>query len=161
VGPYATGVKAFNLYGDEWDEIEDRDGWRKTGTRVGKKLNAELIGASLYELDPGNRLFPYHTHHANEEWLLVVSGHATVRSTNGDQELREGDIVCFRRGRDGFHQVSNNTDGPIRILMISTLITPEIVEYHDSHKIGVRDAEGERIVLSRLGPQLDYWEGED
>ena len=30
------------------------------------------------------------------------------------------------------HQVSNRTDTPIRVLMLSTLIMPEIVEYLDT-----------------------------
>jgi hypothetical protein len=45
--------------------------------------------------------------------------------------------------------------------MISTLIAPEIVEYPDGGKIGARSADGERILLSRPGPNLDYWDGED
>jgi hypothetical protein len=28
----------------------------------------------MYELEPGDRLWPYHTHHANEEWLIVLRG---------------------------------------------------------------------------------------
>ena len=55
----------------------------------------------------------------------------------------------------------NRTDTPIRVLMISTLVMPEIVEYSDSGKIGARRADGERILLSRPGPMLDYWDGED
>jgi uncharacterized cupin superfamily protein len=84
-----------------------------------------------------------------------------LRTADGEQELREGDVAVFRRGKDGFHQVTNRTDSPIRILMISTLIAPDIVEYPDSGKVGARSADGERILLSRPGPMLDYWDGED
>ena len=45
--------------------------------------------------------------------------------------------------------------------MLSTLIVPEIVEYLDTGKVGARNAAGERIFLSRPGPSLDYWEGEE
>ncbi|MBV8948142.1 MAG: hypothetical protein JOZ95_22130 [Solirubrobacterales bacterium] len=45
--------------------------------------------------------------------------------------------------------------------MLSTLIGPDIVEYLDSGKIGARNVRGERIMLSRPGRLLDYWEGED
>jgi uncharacterized cupin superfamily protein len=154
-------MDVFNLNGDEWDGGEEREGWRWKATRVGAKLNAELIGGGLYELEPGSTLWPYHTHHANEEWLLVVRGRPTLRHADGEQELTEGDVVCFRRGKDGFHQVKNTTDEPVRVLMLSTLIAPEIVEYPDSGKIGARSASGERILLSRPGPTLDYWDGED
>jgi uncharacterized cupin superfamily protein len=154
-------MDVFNLNGEEWDHTEDRPGWQSKAARLGPRLAGELIGACLYEVKPGNTLWPYHTHHANEEWLLVVRGRPTLRHAEGEQELAEGDVVCFRRGQDGLHQVRNATDEPVRVLMISTQIAPEIVEYADSGKIGARSASGERIMLARPGPTLDYWEGED
>jgi uncharacterized cupin superfamily protein len=154
-------MDVVNLHGDEWDRTEEREGWRSKDVWIGRRLNAELIGGSVYELEPGDKLWPYHTHHANEEWLIVVRGQPTLRTADGEQELREGDVACFRRGKDGFHQVTNRTDSPIRVLMISTMIAPDIVEYPDSGKIGARSVAGERILLSRPGPTLDYWDGED
>jgi hypothetical protein len=41
------------------------------------------------------------------------------------------------------------------------MIAPEIVEYPDSGKVGARDAQGGRLLMSRPGPPLDYWDGED
>ena len=154
-------MDVFNLHGDEWDRVEEREGWRSSDAWVGARLGAELIGGSLYELAPGDRLWPYHTHHANEEWLIVVTGTPTLRTSDGEQELREGDVACFRRGPDGAHQVSNRTGSPVRVLMLSTLLAPEIVEYLDTGKIGTRDARGNRLTLSRPGPPAEYWEGED
>ena len=153
-------MDVFNLHGDEWDRVEDREGWRSRDAWVGARLGAELIGGSLYELEPGDRLWPYHTHHANEEWLIVVSGTPTLRTADGEQELREGDVACFRRGPEGAHQVSNRTKSPVRVLMLSTLLAPEIVEYPDTGKVGTRDARGNRLTLSRPGPTVDYWDGE-
>jgi uncharacterized cupin superfamily protein len=154
-------VDVFNLHGDDWDREEDRPGWRSKDAFVGRRLGAELLGGSVYELEPGDRLFPYHVHHANEEWLLVVRGRPTLRSPDGEQELREGDVAVFPRGQAGAHQVSNGTDAPVRVLMLSSMILPEIVEYPDSGKVGARDATGERLLMSRPGPRLDYWDGED
>jgi uncharacterized cupin superfamily protein len=154
-------VKVFNLNGDEWDSGEDRPGWRKKDAWVGHRIGAELIGGSMYELEPSHRLWPYHTHHANEEWLVVLRGEPTLRTPEGTDTLTEGDVVCFPRGKEGAHQVSNRTDSPIRLLMLSTLVAPDIVEYLDSGKIGARGVSGERIMLSRPGPDLDYWDGED
>jgi uncharacterized cupin superfamily protein len=154
-------VRTFNLYGDEWDRTEDRPGWRSKDGWVGARLGAELLGGSLYELEAGDRLWPYHVHHANEEWLIVVRGRPTLRSADGVQELAEGDVVVFPRGKAGGHQVSNGTDELIRVLMLSSMVAPDIVEYPDSGKVGARSVSGERILLSRPGPMLDYWDGED
>jgi hypothetical protein len=45
--------------------------------------------------------------------------------------------------------------------MLSSMFAPDIVEYPDSGKVGARSVKGERILLGRPGPLLDYWEGED
>jgi uncharacterized cupin superfamily protein len=115
----------------------------------------------MYELVSGDRLWPYHTHHANEEWLIVVQGTPTLRTPEDERTLGEGDVVCFARGKEGAHQVINRTDTAIRVLTLFTLIAPDIIEYLDSGKIGAHSVDGERILLSRPGPMLDYWEGED
>jgi uncharacterized cupin superfamily protein len=154
-------VKVFNLNGDEWDRTEDREGWRSKDAWVGAHIDAELIGGSMYELDPGDKLWPYHTHHANEEWLIVLRGEPTLRAHDGEQTLREGDVVAFPRGKKGAHQVINRTGTPIRVLMLSTLLKPDIVEYLDTGKVGARSVAGDRILLSRPGPEMDFWEGEN
>ena len=153
--------KVFNLNGDEWDRVEDRPGWKSKDAWVGAHVDAELIGASMYELEPGDRLWPYHTHHANEEWAIVLRGRPTLRTPGGEQELAEGDVVAFPRGERGAHQVSNGTDEPIRVLMLSTLLTPDVIEYLDSGKIAAVDAQGKRLFRSFPGADAEYWENED
>ena len=153
-------MKTFNLHGHDWDRVEERPGWRSKDGWVGGRLGAELLGGSLYELEPGDRLWPYHLHHANEEWLIVVRGTPTLRSSGGEQLLEEGDVVVFPRGEAGAHQVSNRTDAAIRVLMLSSTVAPDLVEYPDSGKVGARNVTGERILMSRPGPLLDYWDGE-
>jgi uncharacterized cupin superfamily protein len=154
-------MKVFNLHGDEWHESRDREGWRMREAFVGHHIGGELIGASMCEVEPGNKMWPYHTHFANEEWALVVRGAPTLRTPEGEQVLSEGDVVCFRRGEDGAHQIVNQTDSPVRVLMLSSMVRPDIVHYVDTEKIGATSAEGKPIMLARRGPTLEYWEGED
>ena len=153
-------MDVFNLFGDSWDRVEDRRGWKSKDAWVGARLGSELLGGSLYELEPDDRLWPYHLHHANEEWLVVVRGRPLLRTPEGERQLEEGDVVVFPRGKDGAHQVSNPTNSAIRVLMLSSTLSPEIVEYPDSGKISAVDAKGERIFRARVGPDLDYWDGE-
>jgi uncharacterized cupin superfamily protein len=153
-------VKVFNLNGDEWDREEDRPGWRSRDAWVGHHVGSELIGGSMYELEPGDRLWPYHTHHGNEEWMIVLRGRPTLRTPEGEQDLTEGDVVAFVRGAAGAHQVSNRTDAPLRVLMLSTLREPDVVEYLDSGKVGAV-AQGNRLFRMKRGPDVEYWEDED
>jgi uncharacterized cupin superfamily protein len=154
-------MKIFNLHSDEWDETRDREGWRIKETFVGHRIGGQLIGASRSEIEPGNKLWPFHTHHANEEWVIVLHGEPTLRTHEGERVLAEGDVACFPRGKDGAHQIINRTDSPIRVLMLSSMIGPEIVEYLDTGKILADGVGGEHIMFSRPGPVADYWEGED
>ncbi len=154
-------AEIFNVYGDDWDRTEDRPGWHSKDAWVGVRIGAELIGGTMYELEAGDRLRPYHTHYANEEWLLVVRGRPTLRTPTGEDQLEEGDVVAFRRGDDGLHQVSNRTDAPVRVLMLSTLIQPEFVHYPDSGVFAARNAKGKQVFRARPGPPLEYWDGVD
>jgi uncharacterized cupin superfamily protein len=153
-------VEIFNLYGDEWnDEVEHegfafKDGW------VGAKIGAELIGGSVYEVPAGKKLWPYHTHHGNEEWAIVVRGRPTLRTPEGERELAEGDVACFKRGKAGAHQIVNRTDEPVRVLMLSTLLKPDIIEYLDSGKVSATSPADGRLFRARVGPELEYWDGE-
>ncbi len=52
-----------------------------------ERTGDELIGASLYEFEPGKQLWPYHFHAGNEEWAVVVAGTPTLRTPEGEREL--------------------------------------------------------------------------
>jgi uncharacterized cupin superfamily protein len=153
-------MEIFNLLGDEWNETTEHEGYAFKDSWVGARIGAELIGGSLYEVAPGKKLWPYHTHHANEEWAIVIRGRPTLRTPDGERELAEGDVGCFLRGPTGAHQIVNRTDEPVRVLMLSTLLSPELIEYLDSGKIAATDANGERLFRTHRGEPAEYWEGE-
>ena len=102
-------MESFNLFDGELDDERTEPAgftWRRA--IVGAKLGAEKLGASLYELQPGEKSFPYHYEYGAEEWLLVVAGRPTLRTPDGEHELRNGDVVVFREGPAGAHQVRND-----------------------------------------------------
>jgi uncharacterized cupin superfamily protein len=154
-------VQIFNLNSDEWDGTRDREGWRARAASVGERIGGELLGATMSEVDPGDKLWPYHTHYLNEEWVIVLRGEPTLRTPAGEQVLKEGDVVCFRRGKDGAHQIINRTDSRIRVLMLSSMIPGEIIEYLDTGKILAKDANDDDVIFARPGPAAEYWEGEE
>jgi uncharacterized cupin superfamily protein len=152
-------MQVVNLLGDEWSSRRDRPGWQWNRLDVGGRLGAELFGASVYELEPGQKTFPYHWQHVEEELLIVLDGEPTLRTPEGEQRLARGDAVVFRRGPDGAHLVRNDTAGAVRILMLSTPSQVEIAEYPDSEKIGIF-AKGLRLFVRRES-NVDYFDGED
>lgn len=103
---------------------------------LGRRLGGELLGATIFEAEPGARGL-YHFHHANEEWLVVLTGRPTLRTLDGDLELWPGATAIFRCGPEGAHAISNSSDEPARWVVFSTLIHPDVGEYPDAGVIGV------------------------
>jgi uncharacterized cupin superfamily protein len=154
-------VQTFNVYdGGDWDTEHDREGYRHRATAFGKRLGADLLGGSLYELPPGEKTWPYHYERGCEEWLLVVTGKPTLRSPGGEQTLEPGDVAVFPEGPAGAHQVINKTDEPVRVVLFSSKSPLAVVHYPDSGKVGIwTEGNGYESML-RTEPELDYWEGE-
>jgi uncharacterized cupin superfamily protein len=135
--------------GDE----NDRDGFRFLGRYVTGALGAECLGCGLYDLPPGEQLWPYHFHRGNEEWAVIVTGSPTVRTPTGERELRPGDLVSFPEGEDGAHTFLNHGDRNARVAIFSTQ-GPGSAVFPDSGKVGVA---GQTF---RIVDAVDYWDGE-
>jgi len=142
----------------EYDEA-DPDGYRPGMARFGPRIGAAQMGATLYELPPGQSICPYHYEYPEEEWVVVLSGRVTVRHPGGEQELGEGDVICFPPGPDGAHKVTCLGDDVARVLMTSTKQTPAIAVYPDSDKVAIFPGDDrDRLMMRRA--TLDYWDGE-
>jgi len=102
---------------------------------VVEAAGGELLGGTLYELAPQCEGVPLHVHHAMEELAVVICGRPTLRTLEGESELEPGDIVAFPRGRRGCHTLANRTEEPVRYLMVSNKMMPELVEYPEDGTI--------------------------
>ena len=134
-----------NLLSDEWEPSED---WSGGGGRSKRLPRGDVLGAGVYELDPGNFVV-YHFHHGAEEMLIVLRGRPTLRTPNGERELAEGDVVHFGAGPAGAHALRNESDAPIRFVMMSDHPSPEVVEYPDLGQITAQARTG-----SQMGERL-------
>jgi uncharacterized cupin superfamily protein len=139
---------------------DDPEGFRVGMFRFGPMVGASQLGASLYELPPGQAICPYHYEYAEEEWLLVLEGRPTLRSPEGEEVLGLWDVVCFPTGPAGAHGLRNETEDTVRVLMWSTVRTPAATVYPDSDKIGIWTGNREDDVMVRRSSGVDYYEGE-
>jgi uncharacterized cupin superfamily protein len=144
-------VSDANIWSDAWDPSEeDWSGGGAVAKRLPRAAERPGLGATVYELDPGDFVV-YHFHHAWEELLVVLRGTPTLRTPDGERQLPEGEVVYFPLGADGAHGLKNETGEPVRILMASTLSSPEVCEYPDLRQITAqaRNASmtGERLWL--------------
>lgn len=136
-----------NVWTDEWDPGED---WTGVGARSKRLPRGDTLGATVYQLGPGNWV-PFHFHHGSEELLIVLSGRPTLRTADGSRQLEPGAAVHFPTGPDGAHALSNETDEAARYVVASTLHSPEVAEYPDLGQITAQartgSQTGERLWL--------------
>ena len=141
---------------DVLKDADDPDGYNTSYARVGPLVGAARLGMSVYELPPGQSICPYHYEIGYEEWLVVLTGSPTLRTPDGEHELRPWDSVFFADGADGAHKVTNRSDSTLRVAILSNKGDPGAAIYPDSDKVGIWPP-GK---LFRLGDAVDYWDGE-
>jgi uncharacterized cupin superfamily protein len=139
---------------------QDPDGYRAGSFRLGPMLSADQLGATVYELPPGQSICPYHYEHAEEEWLLVLAGNPTLRHPQGSNTLEPWDVACFPPNPDGAHKLTNDSEQTVRVLMFSTVRLPAATVYPDSDKIGIWTAGEHGRLIVRRSSGVDYWDGE-
>ena len=137
-------------------DASDPPGYRAHELRLGPLLEAEKLGATVYELCLGESICPYHYEHGNEEWLLVLAGRPLLRHPGGEELLDPGDLICFPEGPEGAHKLTNRAEETVRLIILSTKHDPAIVVYPDSGKLGVWPP-GK---MFREADEVDYWSGE-
>jgi uncharacterized cupin superfamily protein len=146
-------VAEERAYGDNvWGELEDfGDG--TSGKRLVRSPDCALV-AAVWQLEPGAPPGPYHLHHGTDEYLIVLRGTPTLRSADGERVLAEGEAVQFPRGLTGAHQVRNDTDEPVRVVIFAYHHSPDVIEYLDEGVtiVGAKTASGDGEQLFRRFP---------
>nr|WP_243425556.1 cupin domain-containing protein [Clostridium paridis] len=108
-------------------------------------------------LDPGKYSYPYHFHRNSEELFVILSGTVTLRIPDEFLILNEGDIVFFKMGPSGAHQLYNHTTEPCKFLDIRTVFGLDVCEYPDSGKINILPYEE----IYESSAKVDYYKGEE
>ena len=96
-----------------------------------------------------------------------MSGTPTLRTLDTERELEAGELVACPTGKAGAHRLDNRTDEPVQVLVVSTMIAPELAEYPDSGKIwtkssppGGKAGPDDVGLIARFEDQVDYFDGE-
>jgi uncharacterized cupin superfamily protein len=143
----------------EYDET-DPEGYHAGMDRFGPKIGATQLGASVYELPPGQSICPYHYEYPEEEWLWVLSGRVDVRTPDGEEELGSLEVVCFPTGPEGAHKVTNRHQETARVVMFSTKARVAVAVYPDSGKMLASTGNPDDRMMVRRESAVDYYDGE-
>jgi len=156
------------------NEIKE-EAWQSPGGKyaVSFKGISEALGREPASLDlskrhpfdlewnrvpPGKPNFPYHSHSAQWELYLIVSGEGKVRDKDGTTEVVAGDAFIF--GPDQPHQLINSGKENLVYYVIADNPIGESGYYPDSGKWKVNKlSAADRVVIK--GRETDYFDGEE
>lgn len=103
------------------------------------------FGAYLDTLDPGAWSSFRHWHSAEDEFLYLLSGRATLRDDDGMTDLMPGDALCFRRGDPNAHHLTSRSTEAARWLIVGTRAAGDVCTYPDDHRRQVNEATRWRV----------------
>jgi uncharacterized cupin superfamily protein len=125
-----------NVFADDpWEVVAEKMGVR--GRQVAEPAGARELGVTIYEYEPGASGFNLHTHYGFEELFVVLRGRPTLRTADGERSLVAGEVIACPKGRDGMHTFANPGEESARILAISTLQFPDVVDYPELGTVAV------------------------
>ena len=117
---------------------------------------------ALVRIPKGKSFCPYHSHSAESELYLVVSGRGSVRDKDGSTIVSVGDTFFFQPGEA--HQLTNAGDNDFVYYVIadnprSGGRTGDSCYYPDSSKWAVVNEGLEEVIVK--GAEVDYYDGEE
>ncbi len=150
------------------DQQPPLDRYGADTAKVGERIGARRLGYNVTAIDPGKPAYPAHNHRVNEEMFLVLDGAGELRVGGERFPVRQGDIIaCPPGGPESAHQLINTGAAPLKVLMVSTFLDSDIIEYPDSGKTAygvlTPGPDGKPQLLrgiARNDQQPKYWEGE-
>ena len=134
---------------------------------VGVPLGLTKIGCNVSEYPPGKAAFPMHAHRNNDELFFVLEGAGEVRIGDETRPIRAGDFIGLPADSGKAHQIRNSGDIPLKVLALSSFLSPDVMEYPDEGKVGlavfnkpfgVPDPRGLRKFF-HADDAVDYWDG--
>ena len=112
---------------------------------------------ALVRIPKGKALCPYHSHSAESELYLVVSGKGGIRDKEGTTMVTAGDTFFFGPGEA--HQLTNAGEEDFVYYVIADNPRGDACYYPDSGKFAVMK-EGTNEVIVK-GTETDYFDGEE
>ena len=105
----------------------------------------------------GKTYCPYHSHAAETEFYLVVSGRGKIRDKAGTTDVGPGDAFIFIPGEA--HQLSNVGPEDFVYYVIADNPRGDSCFYPDSGKWAVQVEGGKEVIVK--GEEADYFLGEE
>jgi len=91
---------------------------RYLATPLGRALGLARFGVNHETIFPGGRSSKPHAHSKDEEFVFVLEGQPSLWIDGQISELKPGDSVAFPSGTGIAHTFINNSNSPIKLLIV-------------------------------------------
>jgi uncharacterized cupin superfamily protein len=118
------------------------------------KPNSFPFEVGLVRLPPRAANWPYHSHSAQWEFYMIVTGRGKLRTASGEIEVREGD--CFAQPPGEPHQIINSGATDLLYYIIADNPPSDVRHYPDSNKWSL-PGDDKTVRIKPAG----YFEGEE
>lgn len=120
-------------------------------------LKRHPFDLALIRIPTGKSYCPYHSHSAEFEFYLVVSGRGKIRDKDGTSEVGPGDAFFFGPGEA--HQLTNAGDDDFVYYVVADNPRGDSCFYPDSGKFAVLKEGTDEVIMK--GKETDYFDGEE
>ena len=108
--------------------------------KLGDRFGLSNFGVNLVCIEPGGMSSFQHAHARQDEFIYVVEGHPTLRTSEGTQRLAPGMCAGFAAGGGRAHHLLNETDAPVWYLEVGDRTPGDDVLYTEEDlKAGFSD----------------------
>jgi uncharacterized cupin superfamily protein len=104
-----------------------------TGAALGRSLGLKRVAINYEVLAPGDRSSWPHAHKEEEEFIFILEGTPQVWVDGEVYDLKPGDCVGFPAGTGHAHTLLNNTDKPVRALVMGECHVPSDKIFYPKH----------------------------
>ncbi len=102
---------------------------------LGAAAGSEQIYINIDYVKPGAKSARYHSHSAQEEFFLVLSGSGTLRFNGKTMPVKQGDFISKPAGKGLTHQFINDGKDILEILDCGTREENDIITYPDENMV--------------------------
>lgn len=141
-------------FGGRYKEISLALGRDRSSLDLARRHPFDL---AIVAIPKGKSLCPYHSHSAESELYLVISGRGSIRDKDGTTEVGPGDAFFFGPGEA--HQLTNAGDEDFIYYVIADNPRGDSCYYPDSGKWAVATEGSDEIIVK--GKETDYFDGEE
>jgi len=98
------------------------------GFQLGRMVGLKRTGVNFVRIPPGKESFVYHSHHREEEWIYILSGHGVAEIGEEEFEVNSGDFMGFPTPSVA-HHLRNTGDEDLLYLTGGENLDVEIADF--------------------------------